>query len=128
MVQRFENLDIRSIVTPVNPDLLEELLIASNYDRDETKFLVEGFRNGFDIGYEGPGDRQDMSNNIPLKIGSKTTLWNKMMNEVKLKRFSGSFEEIPFRNYVQSPVGLVPKSGNSGKTRLIFHLSFDFKK
>ena len=36
----------------------------------------------------------------------------------------GPFETIPFDNHIQSPVGLVPKAG--GKTRLIFHLSFNF--
>ena len=30
--------------------------------------------------------------------------------------------EIPFENYIQSPIGLVPKDGGK-KTRLIFHLS-----
>ena len=30
----------------------------------------------------------------------------------------------PFANFVQSPIGLVPKAEN--QTRLIFHLSFDF--
>ena len=30
----------------------------------------------------------------------------------------------PFEFYIQSPIGLVPKAGN--KTRLIFHLSYDF--
>ena len=36
----------------------------------------------------------------------------------------GPFTRIPFKNYVQSPVGLVPKAGN--QTRLIFHLSYVF--
>ena len=44
------------------------------------------------------------------------------MKEVKLKRFAGPFEDIPFDNYIQSPIGLVPKAGS--KTRLIFHLSY----
>ena len=49
------------------------------------------------------------------------------MKEVKLNRYAGPYrkEAIPFKHYVQLPIGLVPKAGN--KTRLIFHLSFDFK-
>ena len=31
---------------------------------------------------------------------------------------------VKFKNFIQSPIGLVPKSG--GKTRLIFHLSYNF--
>ena len=49
------------------------------------------------------------------------------MKEVKALRSAGPFNRIPFdEGYVQSPVGLFPKAGN--QTRLIFHLSYDFKK
>ena len=49
------------------------------------------------------------------------------MKEVKHRRFAGPLKRIPFKNYyIQSPVGLVPKAG--GKTRLIFHLSYDFSE
>ena len=49
------------------------------------------------------------------------------MKEVSLHRMAGPFrkENLPFKNYIQSPIGLVPKDGGK-KTRLIFHLSFDF--
>ena len=47
------------------------------------------------------------------------------MKEVKLGRYAGPFKQPPFDNFIQSPIGLVPK--DKGKqTRLIFHLSFDF--
>ena len=52
-------------------------------------------------------------------------MWEKLMKEVKLGRVAGPFREIPYYNYMQSPIGLVPKAGN--KTRLIFHLSYEFK-
>ena len=54
-------------------------------------------------------------------------MWNKFIKEVRLGRVAGPFEEgqIPYTNFVQSPIGLVPKAG--GKTRLIFHLSYKFK-
>ena len=45
------------------------------------------------------------------------------MKEVKPKRFAGPYKQIPFDNYIQSPVGLVPKD-NGMDTRLIFHLSY----
>ena len=48
------------------------------------------------------------------------------MKEVKLKCVAGPFEKIPFTNFIQSPIGLVPKAG-SEQTRLIIHLSYDFK-
>ena len=46
------------------------------------------------------------------------------MKEIGLGRVTGPSESIPFKNYIQSPVGLVPKAGN--KTRMIFHLSYNF--
>ena len=46
------------------------------------------------------------------------------MKEVKANRVVGPFKEIPYKNFIQSPIGLVPKAG--GKTRLIFHLSYNF--
>ena len=48
------------------------------------------------------------------------------MDKVKLGRVAGLFSRIPYDNYIQSPVGLVPKAG--GKTRMIFHLSFNFSE
>ena len=119
-------MDISNIITPVKVDRLERLLRATNYDTAETEYLIEGFTNGFDLGYQGPVDRQDTSTNLPLRIGSKRDIWSKLMTEVKTKRVAGPFKrnDFPFKQFIQSPLGLVPKSGN--KTRMIFHLSFDF--
>ena len=47
------------------------------------------------------------------------------MKEVGLGRVAGPYVKVPFKNFMQSPVGLVPKDGGKD-TRLIFHLSFDF--
>ena len=104
---------------------LSRLLQESNYDTDETNFILSGFTEGFDIGYRGPTLRQDTSNNIPFTVGDDYEMWEKLMKEVKLKRVAGPYEEIPFPNFMQSPIGLVPKAGN--KIRLIFHLSYQFK-
>ena len=40
-----------------------------------------------------------------------------------MKRYAGPFKEIPFQNFVQSPIGLVPKDGGHD-THLIIHLSY----
>ena len=91
----------------------------------KTRFLVKGFTEGFDLGYRGPQQRRDYSNNIPLRIGSKIELWNKVMKQVQLKRYASPFKEKPpFEYFMQSPIGLVPKADD--QTRLIFHLSYDF--
>ena len=120
----YENHDLTSIVTPVNPIELERLLTETQYDPKKSKILVEGFTNGFPIGYEGPRDNiQRYSPNLKFEIGDNIDLWNKVMKEVKMKRYAGPYDEVPFDNFIQSPIGLVPK--DHGKdSRLIFHLSY----
>ena len=105
-------------------DILERLLKKAGYDPNETERLVAGFKRGFDIGYRGPLERKNTAPNLPFRVGSPTELYNKVMKEVKEGRFAGPFEQLPFEHFVQSPLGLVSKSGN--RTRLIFHLSYDF--
>ena len=67
-----------------------------------------------------------MSRNMPFQVGSLTELWNKVMKEVSQTRYAGPFKAPPCTYFIQSPLGLVPKKGN--KTRLIFHLLYDFGK
>ena len=125
--QFYENFNLENICTPIKFDELQKLLYKTHYRKDETMFLTKGFRKGFTIGYKGPMLRQDSSRNISFTpgVGNKIDMWNKIMKEVKLGRYAGPFNKIPFRNFVQSPIGLVPKAG--GQTRLIFHLSYKFK-
>ena len=122
-----ENLDLCNIHIPVDIKNLARQLNQSGYDAKDTTYLVKGFTHGFDLEYEGPRDRKDTARNLPFREGVRNLqdLWDKVMKEVHLKRFAGPCADIPFQNYVQSPIGLVPKAGN--KTRLIFHLSYDFK-
>ena len=121
-----ENYDLEDVVTPIDVSRLEELLREVEYPPEETQYLCDGFRNGFDLGYRGPVNRQDLSDNIPITVGSPIEMWNKVMDEVSLGRFTGPFERMPYsKTYLQSPIGLVPKDEN--KTRLIFHLSYTFK-
>ena len=47
------------------------------------------------------------------------------MKEVQAGRYAGPFNTIPYDNFIQSPIGLVPKD-KGVKTRVIFHLSYDF--
>ena len=116
-------MDLDEIITPVDPDKLEKLLIETHYNKRKRFKLVRGFRNGFYLHYDGERNVKKTAPNLKLRIGSKLELWNKVMKEVELKRFAGPFEEVPFEHYVQSPIGLVPKDKGK-KTRLIFHLSY----
>ena len=125
-IEHYTNHDLKNIVTPLKAEVFGKLLKESGYPKNETDFLIKGFTDGFDIGYRGPKVRQSRSKNIPFTVGDKYELWSKIMKGVKAKRFAGPYDEIPFDNYIQSPIGLVPKAGN--KTRLIFHLSYVFRE
>ena len=120
----YENYDLESIVTLINADKFEQLLIETGYDPLETEFIVQGFREGFSLGYCGETNVQMTAPNLKFcGVGDKVTLWNKVMKEVSLKRYAGPYLNIPFDNCIQSPTGLVPK--DQGKdTHLIFHLSY----
>ena len=126
MVEHFTNYNLTDIVTPIDGGRLVDLLRQVDYPEEEIKFLKEGFETGFDLCYRGPTHRRDRSTNITFTVGNKYVLWEKMIKEVKEKRFAGPYDEIHFKYFIQSPVGLVPKSG--GKTRLIFHLSYNFSQ
>ena len=45
-VLQFENFDLESIKTSVNINVFHKLLIESNYDKNETEFLIYVFTNG----------------------------------------------------------------------------------
>ena len=98
------------------------MLSQTGYDGEKTKFLVKGFLHGFSLKYKGPEKVKVNAPNLKLRIGNKFEIWNKVMTEVKARRYAGPFKEIPYDYYIQSPIGLVPKDGGK-KTRLIFHLS-----
>ena len=101
---------MQHIITPVKPDVLEELLKISGFDERKRNFLIEGFTRGFMLNYEGNlRNCKRLAPNLKLRVGNKVELWNKIMKEVELGQFAGPFESPPMEHFVQSPIGLVPK-------------------
>ena len=122
------NYSWQAIETPIKVQTFKRYLVETNYDPVKTEELIQGFLIGFDLGYCRPSVVQDLAENIPLRVGTKTDLWNKVMKEVQANRLAGPYDikDLPFEHFVQSPVGLVPKANN--KLHLIFHLSYDFEE
>ena len=119
----FENFNLDSVVTPVDTGKLRKLLEETEYPKEKIDWLINSFEQGFDLGYCGPENVQRLAPNLKLNVGNETILWNKVMKEVKAKRYAGPFSKVPFKTFIQSPIGLVPK--DQGKdTRLIFYLSY----
>ena len=119
----YENLDIENIFTPVNADAYETLLKEVKYDEAKSAYLINGFREGFSLKYKGPTDKTRTAPNLKITVGSEVELWNKVMKEVKQKRYAGPYEKPPYDTFIQSPIRLVDKDGGKA-TRLIFHLSY----
>ena len=87
---------------------------------------MQGFKQGFSLGYCHDKKVQLTAPNLKLRIGNPTILWNKVMKEVKLGRYAGPFAQVPEQfkdDFIQSPIGLVPKD-RGRQCRLIFHLSY----
>ena len=94
-IMEYKNMDLKNIVTPVKVKVFESLLREPNYDQKKTKYLVDGFTNGSSLEYQGPKRIKKKSHNLKLTVGSPTELWNKIMTEVKAKRYAGPFSKIP---------------------------------
>ena len=120
VVPSFENFDLDEIIMPIDISSYSRLLHRTGYDSEKARFLLKGFSSGFDLGYSGPTLRRDKARNIPFTVENKYDMWAKIMKEVEHRRYAGPFHSVPYDYYVQSPIGLVPKSGN--RTHLIFFI------
>ena len=95
----YENFDLDNMITPVNYRKFRDLMIESGYDKtnpEDFDFVVDGFKNGFSLGYHSLDKVKITSPNLKFTIGDEIELWNKVMKEVKLKRYAGPFKEIPY--------------------------------
>ena len=96
-------------MTPVNVKMYEKLLKETGYRKGEMEHLLKGFTQGFELGFEGPQDCQLTARNLPLRCDDSNDVWDKVMKETKFKHFAGPHKKIPFKYYIQSAMGLVPK-------------------
>ena len=88
----YTNYDMDSIVTPVKIEVYEMYLHDSGYSSkfpEKAKLLIDGFKHSFDLGYEGDEHVKRSAQNLKIRIGTEKDLWNKVMKEVKLKRYAG---------------------------------------
>ena len=112
---------------PINVDCLEELL--EGYDEQKKNFIIKGFREGFQLEFEG--DRSEsyvLPNHRAVRCSPELiqVLENKGLKEVKLGRVVGPFSTSPYPNIQVSLLGLVPKGTDD--YRMIFDLSKLFKR
>ena len=49
----YSNYNLEDLCMPINIEELHNLLVESQYSSHETKFIIDSFSKGFDIGYRG---------------------------------------------------------------------------
>ncbi|XP_053392697.1 uncharacterized protein LOC128555162 isoform X1 [Mercenaria mercenaria] len=108
------------IVTPVHWENLSDLL--SGYDPKLNKYLVNGFRCGFNINFQGSRTSSN-SPNLKSAKDHASVVAAKLSKELEANRIAGPFTEIPLENFRVSPIGVVPKK-EPGEFRMIHHLSY----
>ena len=83
-LETFYNYNLHDIITPINVTEFGNLLRESKFPGQKTDCLIRGFKYGFDIGYQGPWNRTELSNNMSFHVGDEKVMWTKIMKEVKV--------------------------------------------
>ena len=105
--------------TPVNYLRLSETL--QGYDQGLKEFLLQGFKEGFLLHYEG--ERVNIwAPNLKSALENPEEVKKKLTKEIEAGRIAGPFRSPPFKIFRCSPIGLQPKK--DGGFRLIQHLSW----
>ena len=107
-----------SLHTPKQIDNLHKAL--QNYPHKN--FILEGFSEGFHLGFEGE-DIATFGKNGKTINDNVTIAEGKIDQELKLNRIAGPFSHPPFAHFKISPLALRPKK-DSSKFRLLHNLSY----
>ena len=72
----YENFDLVNLITPINAEAFQQLLTESKYDEEKTKFVIDGFKNGFDLGYRAKYNAKVKitSPNLKIRVGDEINL------------------------------------------------------
>ena len=92
------------------------------YDQRKSEFLLQGFQDGFRVGFEGE-PTSTVSANLKSVEGQEDIIDEYINKEKAAGRIRGPFRHPPFQSFQCSPVGLVEKK-IKGEFRVIHHLSF----
>ena len=106
--------------SPINVQTLAQYLV--NYDEVLSKFLLDGFSLGFNMQYTGPRQERNAKNLKSIDAHSHL-VQEKNNKEVLSGRVAGPFSSKPLKNFIVSPIGIVPKK-TPGEFRMIHHLSY----
>ena len=107
------------IITPINIQTLSYCLTGYP-DQVIANYLIDGFTNGFDIGFRGNNSPGQYRNLLSAR-NNPDPVTEAIRKELVRGHTSGPFLTPPFPNFHSSPLGAVPKK--DGTHRIILDLS-----
>ncbi len=113
-----------AVATPLRAHVWEKAL-RGHPDRAFSRYVCEGLREGFRIGFRRGTPLRSASSNKPSALLHPEVVSAYIRRELALKRMLGPFPTEGFHPDLHiSKVGVVPKGHEPGKWRLITDLSF----
>lgn len=106
--------------TPIDCERLADRLKVC--DPIDSTILLQGFKNGFDIGFRSIPNCSPNIANLKSAEENPITMNAAIQKEIDLGRIKGPFDHPPFPSFQISPIGLVPKK-EPNTFRMITHLS-----
>ena len=97
-----------------------EKLLVDHPNQFLVKYIINGLRNGFDIGFTGEFSATRPPN-LKSATQNKTLIQQAIDKEISRGHTAGPFPNPPFPNTHCSPIGAAPKK--DGTARLIMDLS-----
>ena len=110
--------------TPIRPDVLRHYLDAIGYDAGLTRYLVNGFEEGFSLCHTTLA-KFVSSSNARILSHAKDVVQTKLSKELSAGRIAGPFDVPPFSPFQISPLNLREKKV-PGTYRLLHNLSFPY--
>ena len=122
--QQISSLSSTEALPPTKPCTinveLSELLLADHPNRFLVDYMIDGLKNGFDIGFKGEA-MATHPKNLKSASQNKEAIQQAIDKEVQRGHTAGPFPEPPFPITHCSPIGSAPKK--DGSVRLIMDLS-----
>ncbi|XP_048576190.1 uncharacterized protein LOC125557550 [Nematostella vectensis] len=109
-------------VTPLKSDRFDAQFIK-HPDQHLVAYVLDGIRHGFRVAFDGSSALLSSKKNKQSAQEHPSVVDDYLANEVSLGRVAGPFAYPPFPNLHISKSGVIPKSGQPGKWRLIVGLS-----
>ena len=115
------NTPVAAVSPLVLPEFMREL---ASYPAPKLKFVIEGVRDGFHVGWEPTRvSLRPRSTNMRSAAEHPEVVDEYLAKEVSARRVAGPFDTPPVPHLHISPFGVIPKKHQPGKWRLILDLS-----